>query len=208
MKLHGFPPSPNNRKVLAVAAQLDLPLEVEWVSLVKGEQRSAAFLELNPNGRTPAFTDGEVTLWESNAILHYLVTRKPNDLWPDNGTDQADVLRWLYWEQSEWRKGFGGLYWENMLKRIFGLGEPDPAAVDTATTEFRRCATVLEKTLSKQPWLAHYGLSLADFAIAAPLDNAARCKIPLAEFPHLAGWYHRIAALPAWQSSLPEQPAA
>ncbi len=42
MKLYGFPPSPNTRKVQAVAAHLDIPLELEFVNLakVKRERRS------------------------------------------------------------------------------------------------------------------------------------------------------------------------
>jgi len=54
MKLYGFPPSPNTRKVQAVAAHLGIPLELVLVSLPKGESRTAEFLVLNPGGRTPA----------------------------------------------------------------------------------------------------------------------------------------------------------
>ena len=53
MKLYGFPPSPNTWKVRAVAAHLGLPLELQFVDLTKGQQRTPDYLALNPTGRTP-----------------------------------------------------------------------------------------------------------------------------------------------------------
>jgi glutathione S-transferase len=76
MKLYGFPPSPNTRKVQAVAAHLQIPLELEFVNLPKGETRTAEFILLNPGGRTPVLVDGDFTLWESNAIMQYLASKK------------------------------------------------------------------------------------------------------------------------------------
>src|ERR1700680_4490239 len=79
MKLYGFPPSPNTWKVRAVAAQLGLPLDLEFVDLTK--PRAPAYLALNPAGRTPTLVDGDFTLWESNAIMQYLASRASNTLW-------------------------------------------------------------------------------------------------------------------------------
>ena len=51
MKLYGFPPSPNTRKVQAVAAHIGVPLEFEFVDIAKGKSRTPEFLAINPNGR-------------------------------------------------------------------------------------------------------------------------------------------------------------
>ena len=64
MKLYGFPASPNTWKVRALAAQLKMPLEFELVDLLKGAQQTAAFLAINPTGRTPVLVDGDFKLWE------------------------------------------------------------------------------------------------------------------------------------------------
>jgi glutathione S-transferase len=89
MKLYGFPASPNTRKVQAVAAHLDMPLEFEFVDITKGKSRTPEFLKMNPNGRTPVFMDGDFTLWESNAIMQYLASQRQNDLWPDDARTRA-----------------------------------------------------------------------------------------------------------------------
>ena len=82
MKLYAFPPSPNTWKVRAVASYVGVPLELEFVDLTK--PRSAAYLAINPSGRTPTLVDGNFTLTESNAIMQYIACQKPNSLWPDD----------------------------------------------------------------------------------------------------------------------------
>jgi glutathione S-transferase len=77
MKLYHFPRSPNTRKVLAVIVHLGLNTELETVDLLKGEQMKPEFIRLNPNHKTPALQDGDFLLWESNAIMQYLASRKP-----------------------------------------------------------------------------------------------------------------------------------
>ena len=72
MKLYGFPPSPNTWKVRAVAAHLGIPLELEFVDLIKGGSHTPAYLAINPTGRTPTLVDGDFKLWESTAIMQYL----------------------------------------------------------------------------------------------------------------------------------------
>lgn len=103
MKLYGFPPSPNTRKVQAVAAHIDVPLEFEFVDITKGKQRAPEFLAINPNGRTPVLVDGQFKLWESNAIMQYLAGTKKNSLWPDDPRTRADISRWQFWLPA-WRE--------------------------------------------------------------------------------------------------------
>jgi glutathione S-transferase len=84
MKLYYFPPSPNTRKVHAVAIHLELPIELRLVDLEKGEQRTPEFVQLNPTGRTPVLQDGDFILWESTAIMQYLASQIPNTLWSED----------------------------------------------------------------------------------------------------------------------------
>ena len=72
MKLYDFAPSPNCRKVRAVAYELGIELEHVPVDLLAGETRLPQFVAKNPNGRVPLLEDGDLLLWESNAITGYL----------------------------------------------------------------------------------------------------------------------------------------
>jgi glutathione S-transferase len=101
MKLYYFDVL-NPRKVCALARHLKLPVEFVHVNLGKGEHKTQAFLAMNPNGKVPVLVDGDVTLWESNAILCYLAHKAGSDLWPTD-TRQFEVLRWLMWDATELR---------------------------------------------------------------------------------------------------------
>src|SRR5262245_1494981 len=96
VKLYGFPPSPNTRKVQAVAAHIGVALEFEFVDIAKGKSRTPEFLAINPVGRTPVLVDGSFRLWESNAIMQYIASKKKNDLWPEDTRRRADISRWQF----------------------------------------------------------------------------------------------------------------
>src|SRR5688500_4739585 len=126
MKLYGFPPSPNTWKVRAVAAHLGIPLELEFVDLTKGQHRTPEYLALNPTGRTPTLVDGDFRLWESNAIMQYLASQKPNSLFPNDARMRADIMRWQSWQIAHGSKeGCEPLLFQRLVKKLFGMGPPD-----------------------------------------------------------------------------------
>jgi glutathione S-transferase len=203
MKLYGFPPSPNTRKVQAVAAHLGIPMEFEFVDITKGKSHTPEFLEMNPTGRTPVFTDGDFTLWESNAIMQYLASQRQNSLWPDDARTRADISRWQLWQVAHWHEGCGGFLWENLVKKALGMGDGDPAALKKAEQMFHRDAAVLDDQLGKRPYLVDGTLTLADFAVASYLHYAEAARLPWDAYGNIRGWYSRIEALPAWQQTIP-----
>jgi len=207
MKLYGFPPSPNTWKVRAVAAQLAMPLELELVDLTK--PRSPAYLALNPTGRTPTLVDGDFVLWESNAIMQYLASQAPNSLWPEDARGRADIARWQSWQLMHWSKeACQPLIFQRMVKKILNLEPADEDEVAKATEAFKREAEMLDAHLSKHVYLVGDKLSLADFAVAAPLFYSKEAEFPVVPYTHLREWFARIAALPAWRDTAPARPAA
>lgn len=209
MKLYGFPGSPNTWKVRALIAHLGLPVEDVLVDLAKGEHRAPAYLALNPSGRTPTLTDGDFVLWESQAIMQYLAEQRPNPLWPDDAKARADIARWLAWNLAHWNAGTcQTLLYENLVKKVFDLGPPNAAAVASATAAFHKEASLLDRHLAAQPYLAKSGLSIADFAVAVPVAYAEMGGMPIGGYPHILEWSSRILALPAWRSTAPAPMAA
>ena len=209
MKLYGFPPSPNTWKVRAVAAHLGIPLELELVDLTKGGSREPGYLAINPSGRTPTLVDGDFKLWESTAIMQYLASQKPNSLWPNDARVRADIMRWQSWNLAHWSKeGFEPMVFNRLVKKFVNLGPPDAAAVDKALACVAKEAAVLDAHLAQQPYLVGQHLTLADFSVAAPLFHAEAADMPLATYRHVQTWFGRVAALPCWQETAPQLPAA
>ncbi len=209
MKLYGFPPSPNTWKVRAVAAHLGQGLDLEFVDLTKGQSHTPEFLKINPTGRTPVLVDGDFTLWESNAIMQYLASKKPSSLWPDDARTRADIARWMSWQLAHWSKeGCEPLLFQRLVKQILNMGPPDEAIVAKGLECFNREASVLDAHLAKQPYLVGNDITLADFSVAAPLFCAERADLPLAPYANMRNWFGRVSALPAWRQAAPVFPAA
>ena len=207
MKLYGFPPSPNTWKVRAVAAQIGVPLDTEFVDLTK--PRSPDYLAINPTGRTPTLVDGDFKLWESNAIMQYVASRTSNALWPNDARLRAEIMGWQSWQLAHWSKeGCEPLIFQRLVKKLLNLGPPDEAILAKGTECFNRETRVLDAHLSKSSYLVGTGVTLADFAVAAPLVYSKEAELPVAPYPRLQDWFGRVYALPAWRDTAPERPSA
>ena len=79
--------TPNGHKASIALEELQLPYTVQALSFDKQEQKTAAFLKINPNGRIPAIVDranDDFAVFESGAILLYLA-EKTGQLLPSDG---------------------------------------------------------------------------------------------------------------------------
>jgi glutathione S-transferase len=208
MKLYGFAPSPNTWKVRAVAAHLGIPLEYHHIDLTKGESRTPTYLAINPTGRTPTLADGDFKLWESNAIMQYLASQKPNSLWPDNARTRADISRWQCWQLAHWDNGAVGLIFNRLVKKLLNLGPPDEAAVAKALECFNRDMAILDAHLGQQSYLTGKDVTLADFSVAASLFHAQAAEMPMGPYRKVQEWFGRVSALPCWQQTAPQLAAA
>ena len=200
MRLHVFPPSPRAFKVLVVAHHLGIDYQLALCDLTKGEQKSAAYAALNPNQRMPTLEDGDFKLWESNAIIQYLATKKPGSgLLPADERGRADIARWQFWESTTWDPACAILVYERAIKRFFGGGAPDPVEVEKGLQRFHRAAKVLDAHLRGRTYVCGERLTVADFAIGADLTMAEPAQLPLEGYGEIRRWGETLAALPAWQ---------
>ena len=210
LKIHAFPPSPRAFKVLSVVEHLGLPYEFVLCDLTKGQQKADAYTVINPNQKMPALEDGDFKLWESNAIIQYLASKKPGVLLPQDEQARADVARWMFWESTTWDSAAAILAFENFVKGFFGLGPPDPARVAEGEQKFNTAARILDAHLKGRDYVAGGKLSIADFSLAAALTLAVPGKLPLAPYAEIQRWGATMAALPAWSTvrAMQQQPAA
>jgi glutathione S-transferase len=96
IKLYNFPRSGHAHRAELMLSLLQLPAELIFVDLAKGEHKTPEFLALNPFGQVPVIDDGGIIVSDSNAILVYLAKRYGNDDWlPQEPAAAARVQRWL-----------------------------------------------------------------------------------------------------------------
>jgi glutathione S-transferase len=209
VKLYYHPMSGNSRRVLLAATHLDVPLERIVVDLPKGEQRQAAHLGRNPNGRVPVLEDQGFVLWESRAIMQYLADKTPGQtLFPTEPRARADVSRWLYWCAVHMAPANTVLVFENFVKSVTGRGGPDPVEVARGEALIAQCAPVLDGHLADKTWVAQGHLTLADFSLASSFALAAPARLPVAQYPHIQAWLARVQELDAWKRTTPQMSPA
>jgi glutathione S-transferase len=103
MKIHVFPPSGRVVGIVALKNYLALDCELKPIDLGRDDQRAPEYVSLNPNRKIPTLEDDGVVLWESNAILFYMASKRPESgVCPSDLEGQADVLRWFFWETAHW----------------------------------------------------------------------------------------------------------
>ena len=207
MKLHVFPPSPNARKVMFVAQHLGVPHEIEIVDLSAGQQRTPEYLKLNPNGVMPTLTDGDFVLWESEAIMQYLCSKKPGQtLWPSDPRKQADVMRWQAWSLANWAPACGACIFENLVKVLLRGGTPDAARVAEGEANVLKHGKILDDHLKGRKYIVGDSLTLADVSNAVSLAFTGPARLPVGSFKEIQRWSASLNDLPAWKATAPQLP--
>ena len=204
MKLHVFPPSPNARKVLIALNHLGLPAEICIVDLFAGAQMKPEFLKLNPNHLMPVLEDGDFVLWESNAILQYLGSKRPESgLWPSDPRAQADVSRWQSWQLAHWGPACGAMIFEHLVKRLTGGGDPNQAEVKKGEEGVKHFGAVLDQRLAGKKYIIGERMTAADISCGVWLTYRREGKLPIEDFKHVQRWYEGLEQLDSWKNAAP-----
>ena len=209
MKLYLFPAG-RAFGVVALKNHLAIDCDLRSIDLGRGDQLAPEYVAMNPNRKMPTLEDDGFVLWEANAILFYLASKRPErGVWPADVRGQADVLRWLAWESAHWdAESLGMITFEKNSKVVLGLGPPDPAFIARGEENFARFAAVLDGHLKGKSWIVGEQLTIADFSIGALVPTATRVGLPIERFGAIGRWYDLLSALPAWRDALAARNAA
>jgi len=202
LKIYAFPPSPRSFKVLWAANHLGVDYDFRLVDFTKNGQKAPEFLALNPNGRAPVIDDNGYVLWESNAIVEYFASLKPQSgLLPQDARAQLAVRKWLFWESAHWDPACAVFALERVVKPLFGLGEANQAEIDRGTLLFERAGSVLDGELRKHRYVAGETLTVADFSVGSVMSIAEQARFPMENFRGIQRWYNDLKALPSWSKT-------
>ena len=190
--LHGFPKSGHSHRAELMLRLLDLPFDFHQVDLAGGEQRSEAFLRLNPFGTVPVIEDEGVIIADSCAILVYLATKyDASGLWlPRDAVGAAQVQRWLSVAQGP---VFNGPCCARLVT-VFGRDFDH----DRAKAVAERLFATLDKELADKVFLVNGRPTVADVALYSYIAHAPEGGVDLAQHQHVVAWLKRIEALPGF----------
>jgi GST-like protein len=193
-------PTPNGWKISIMLEEIEHPYRVIPVNLRAGEQGRAEYAAINPNRKIPAIVDhdgpgGEVTVFESGAILVYLA-EKTGKLLPRSGPARYEVLSWLMWQMG----GLGPTNGHTKHFRDFAPGKSE-YAMERFVAETQRLYGVMNSQLESRPFLAGE-LSIADIACWPFILPYERQHGTLDEFPALSRWAESMLQRPGVRRGL------
>ncbi|NOJ21720.1 glutathione S-transferase family protein [Vibrio coralliilyticus] len=206
MKLYTIVGSPNSRKVLAVINHLGLDIEIEYLDLFSGEHKQPEYVSLNPNAMVPTLVDGDVSLWESNAIIQYLAENSGiNDLYPNELKVRADINRWLCWELAHFNQAFGTLALEAVAKPGFLSVKGDDAVINWAKQNLVRFSEVLERHLEGRKFMVGDAITLADYAIVHVEFFKESIPFDWDSYPNINDYFARMRNEQHWAATAPSK---
>jgi glutathione S-transferase len=191
IRLHRSSISGHSHRAELFLSLLGLPFEAVEVDMRRGEQKSPAFLALNPFGEVPVIEDGDLVLADSNAIMVYLESRYAPGQWlPRDPIEAARVQRWL-------SASAGPLAWGPAVARVLKLfNRPEnPAPFQKRA---RDLFSVMEQELTSQQFLVGDKPTLADIAMYTYTALAPDGGIELEAWPEVCKWLTRIESLPGF----------
>lgn len=199
MKIYGALLSPFVRKV--VVAALEKGVAHELVAVSPGSSRPE-FVEASPFGKIPALRDGDFTLADSSAILHYIEAKHPAPaLIPADPQARGKAIWWEEFGDTV----LGAAALKVLFNRLVGpkirkLPFDENVALQ-GEAELPAILAHLEASAPDEGWLAG-DFSIGDISVASALrsltyvghgpDAAAR--------PRTAAWYARVTSRTAWQA--------
>ena len=202
----------NPYKVVMVLYELNIPFEKK--EILMADLKKPAYTAINPNGRLPAIHDPNtnLTLWESGAIVEYLVekydTERKISFTP--GSDESYLAKtWLHFQMSGQGPYYGQASWFTKFHK-----EQLPSAIDRYVAEMNRVSGVLNDVLAQRPagndgpWLVGNKFSYADL-VFVPWQVVitmvvAKEQFDNEKFEHLNAWLERMKQREAVKKALSE----
>ncbi len=199
--------SPNAFKLQVALEEANASYEYVAVDLSAGEQRTSAFLTLNPHGKIPVLVDGDFVLAESGAILWYIADTFPGaGLLPPPGDVTVEArqqrARILQWSDFAFTAVYPAYYDVYLHTASLAPDKRNPLIAESATQKYVRAVGVMEMVFSARAYLAG-SYSIADIALAAVIQ-VAKDRVPgdPANRPAINDWLDRVTSRPAWTKAV------
>jgi glutathione S-transferase len=191
LRILGKASSINVRKVLWTCAELQIPFTREdWGSGFRSTN-TPQFLALNPCAMVPVIEDGDFTLWESNSIIRYLVSRYGGaQLYPSEPMARARVDQWIDWQASELNRS-----WSYPLMSLVRKSPDyqDSAALATGIEHWSKNMQILDRQLqSTGAYVSGEVFSLADIPIGLSVNRWFETPLAHPHLPAVSAYYDRL----------------
>lgn len=195
-------PRTRSIRVIWLCEELGIPHEVVAIDFSPAYRATAEYRRLNPVGKVPAISIGDFTMFESAAIVEYLLERHGKGrLRPTPGTEQsAAYLQWSWFAEATFARPLGDIAQHTRIKppeqRI-------PAVVDDARARALLCLDALEPHLQRNAYLVGDEFTAADIIMGYSLLLARWFEVLTdSNYPTVNAYLDRLMQRPGLAKAL------
>jgi len=186
-----------SRASMVMCALEELGLEYENIVMLPRSEgtQSDEYRALNPTGKLPTLVDGELVLWESQAILFYLARKYgAQKLWVEGFAQEAELYRWSLFISNQLEVAALDMLLSVKFARDGQVDEQKQAVLVDVLDRF---LPVLEAHMIGRQYLVSDHLTVADLHGAAVLAWPKLAGFDYSRYPAIAAWMRSILALPS-----------
>jgi glutathione S-transferase len=189
-------PITRSLRVLWLCEELGLPYEARTIDFGAAYRASPEWRALNPVGKVPVMTDGGFTMFESGAMVQYLLDRYGEGrLQPKPGTEaHGEYLQWSWFAEATYARPIGEIV---NHRRAFGEAGEIPAVVAEMKGRARLCSEAVDRALQGRSYLLGETFSAADVMMGYSVMLAERFT-SIEGLPNLQAYWARLSARPAY----------
>lgn len=197
LKVWGRTNSINVQKVMWTVAELGLAHEHASVGGAFGGLDTDEYGAMNPNRRVPVLVDGDVAIWESNAIVRYLcATRSAGAMWATDPGERSRADRWMDWQASSVAP--------DLITAFLGLirtpeAERNMEVINAAVGRLNGHMAVLDAHLQRNPWVAGETMSMGDIPVGALAYRWLNMPMDRPDLSAVTAYHARLAERPAFR---------
>jgi glutathione S-transferase len=185
--------SSNVQKVVWAAEECGIAYERHDAGMAFGIVNTPEYRAMNPNGLVPCIRDGELVLWESNAIVRYLAAAyAPGRLWPVDPRERALADRWMDWQASTFQPAYNDAF-RGLIRTA--PDKRDHAVIDASRVRTEGVVAILDAHLAGREWLGE-SFGIAELALGPFIDRWLRLPLAREPRPNAEAWHKRITARP------------
>jgi len=192
--------SPGTRgfRAIWVCEELSVPYETVPVNFAAEYRATPEWRAMNPVGKVPAMVDGDMTMFESCAMMQYVLDQYGNGrLQPaKDDPSHAHYLQWCWFAESTFARPLGEIV---NHRRAF---EPE---MDAVVAEMKgratACVTALDAALSDRPCLLGDTMSAADLSICYVIRGYRR-MVSDALPANVQTYFDRVTALSSYEATV------
>lgn len=191
---------PRTRSVRPIwlCLELDMPFDIVSVDFSPDYRNSPEWRAISPAGKIPVLKDGDVTMFESGAMVEFILDRYGEGrLRPKQGTaEHAAYLQWSWFAEATLVRPLG------LVRLMKTAADNTSSVIEDTRQKVRTALQAVETGLANSEFLLPMGFSAADIMMGYSLELLLQLNLLADSFPNVRAYLTRLKTRNACKTAL------